>query len=189
VNAASSSPIIHAAFVMQVCLAAIMAFGAFSADRDERFSSDYINPLLVGRKGWITVVFFLVTIVVLVSSDAFLDNWKGLAGTIRIGSLHWQFALFCVFLADIVWTFVLVYLTAGSERSAFSAIYFVLPAFAFFLKQDSHRILSYAAAIVVCFTAGLYWIKENSKPPNRSTGWWISMSCLGLSLILGFMTR
>lgn len=186
----SPSTIISAAVVMQLFLALIAGIGAYVVDRSERFRTRfYENPLSRGRQAWVIVGFALSTLAVLVLSDGFAGSWRDLSGSSSFSIISWSHALLLVFFADIIWTCILVYQTSGSDRSAFTAIYFVLPSFAFFLRESPKRIILYAICVAICFSIGFAQSVELDSEASRFPFWLVSILCLMLSLLVGFMTR
>jgi hypothetical protein len=186
------SPIIPAAMVMQIFIVIIFSLGAYPLDYSERQKPFWERPLL--SQAWLIVLFAIITLVLLLSSDIFAHYWLGFSAPFLISLVRSQTAITCVFLADIVWTFVLVMKTGGSQRSAFTSIYFTIPGLAFFLRESPSKVMLYVILISVCFSIGLiYW----KAPPDageeqtndRMPFWIVSMLCLLLSLSIGFLTR
>ena len=189
-HALAPSTIISAAVVMQLFLVLIAGLGGYLIDREERSASRfYENPAHVGRQAWVIVAFAIVTLGLLVLSDGFAGSWIALSTPTLISLIGWSRALLIVFLADIFWTFILVWQTAGTDHSPFTALYFVLPAFAFFLRESPKRVLVYVLCVAICFTIGFFLQESEERRPNRFPFWVVSMLCLGLSLMIGYLTR
>ena len=104
------STIISAAVFMQLFLVVITALGGYLIDRSERsISRFYENPTHIGRQAWVIVCFAVVTLGLLVLSDGFAGSWIALSTPNVISLIGWSRAILIVFLADIIWTFILVF--------------------------------------------------------------------------------
>jgi hypothetical protein len=177
---------------MQFFLVVIAALGAYLVDHAERsVARFYENPTRVGKQAWIIVGFAIVTLGPLVLSDGFAGSWLALSSPVTIAIIGWHHALLFVFLADITLTLVLVLQTGGSDRSAFTALYFILPSLAFFLREPPKLIVGYVVLVAVCFSIGLIGEETSRRepPPTRMPFWVVSMLCLALSLMIGLLTR
>jgi hypothetical protein len=186
------STIIAAAVVMQFFLVAIAAVGAYLIDKAVRSTSRfYENPTSVGKQAWVIVGFAILTLGPLVLSDGFAGSWLALSYPASISVIKWHHALIFVFLVDIVFTLILVRQTAGSDRSAFTALYFILPSLAFFLREPPKLIVGYVVLVALCFSFGLIGEERLMRDPPKTKlpFWLVSMLCLALSLMIGLLTR
>jgi hypothetical protein len=188
----SPANITAAALVMQFCLSTIFSAGALWIRQQEkrvfRFYQDAPN---IGRYAWILLLFALATIGLLVFSDQFSDFWRPLSGNVNFSFVRWTTALLWVFVLDIACSAVLVHLTGGSYRSPFAPVYFILPAMAFFLREPPRRVALYTVGISVLFVLGLAAAKRTPEEEVVPIGAYtfVSIACLMLSVIIGFLTR
>lgn len=185
------STIIAAAVVMQFFIIFIAAVGGYLIDHAERSASRFYENPSVGKQAWVIVCFAILTLGPLVLSDGFAGSWLVLSSPVSISVIKWHHALIFVFLVNIAFTFILVRQTGGSERSAFTTLYFILPSLTFFLREPPKLIVEYVALIALCFSVGLIG-EESSRhetPATRLPFWIISMLCLALSLMIGLLTR
>jgi len=177
---------------MQFCLCCVAAVGAFWVHHREKMESRFWeNPQGVGRYAWILLTFALVTMGLLIFSDQFWAFWRPLSADVRIIAVTWSTALLWVFVSDIVCSAVLVYLTGGSYGSPFTPVYFILPAMAFFLRESPRRIVFYVFGIAIVFSLGLNYKEggRNRNSPPEGAYWFVSVSCLFLSALIGYLTR
>lgn len=75
------------------------------------------------------------------------------------------------------------------DVSPFSAVLFMLPALAIFLREPPERFLSYtfgAAVLFLLVQADIEWhaIKEN--PRHRIASSFVTLACLALSTMVGY---
>lgn len=191
-DAVGPSNIAAAALVMQFCLSVIASIGAFWIRRKEaqvfRF---YQDPPNIGRYAWIMLLFALATIGLLVFSDQFSAFWRPLSGEVNFSIISLHAAVLCVFLLDILYVAILVQLTAGSYGSPFAPVYFILPAMAFFLRETPRRVFLYTALVAVLFLLGFTAPKPRPEEAIHQKGAYafVSVACLILSVVIGFLTR
>jgi hypothetical protein len=180
-----------AALVMQFFLSVIISVCAWLVRHENRTFRFYRDARSTGRYPWIVLGFALGTIGLLIFSDQFSNFWHPLLdGTTFLG-LTFAKALLWVFLLDIAFVAVLVYLTGGSYQSPFTPIYFILPAMAFFLRELPYRVILYSALIVLLFIVGLSGQERNSDDYVMPIEAYAitSVACLILSVAIGFLTR
>lgn len=186
----SPTTITAAALLMQFSLCVIMGIGAFLIHRKEKQSTRfYDDPASISKQLWVIGTLAVVTLGALFISNGFSPMWKDLAGSNSIAFWNWSNAICFDFLADIACATWIIVQTGGSHTSAFAPIYFVLPPFAFFLRESTDRILIYTALVAVAFTIALNFSVEDNQQDRKLPFWAVSMLCLLLSLGLGFLTR
>ena len=180
-----------AALVMQLFLSVILAVGTlWFGQRESRVFGGY-EDAGIGRYSWIVLVFALTTVGFLIFSDRFSGLWQGLASGVNFAIVRWTTAIFVVFALNIAFVAIFVGLTGGSYRSPFTAVYFILPALAFFLREPLRRIVLYTVVISLLFLAGLRVDDEKTRDTFLPTGPYafVSISCLVLSVLVGYLTR
>ncbi|MDQ6760664.1 MAG: hypothetical protein M3Z32_12500 [Acidobacteriota bacterium] len=79
---------------------------------------------------------------------------------LRLGPLPVQTAATWMLLSDVVVVALLVGMTGGSDRSAFSPLLFMLPTFAWLLFEGRWQVNAIFAAAAVAFTATLFWYSK-----------------------------
>jgi hypothetical protein len=177
---------------MQFFLIVIAAIGAYLIDRSERSNSRFWeNPISVGKQAWVIVGFAIATLGSLVLSDGFAGSWLPLSSPTSVSIIGWHHALVFVFVADIVWTLILVIQTGGCDQSAFTSLFFTLPTLALFLREPAKLVIIYASLVAVCFSLGLVVGdgRRGDSPSRRFPFWTVSLLCLVLSVLIGLMTR
>lgn len=179
-----------AALIIQFSLVLIFTFGAIFI-RAEGQHYVFKDPTSGGFWG-IILGFALVTIGLLFFSDEFSNVWKPLFGEIYFGGINWSTALLLIFTLDIVWVSVMVGMTGGSTVSAFSPIYFMLPALAIFLRESLSRIIFYLLLVIILFTwnflfKGRYYDEDRNFPGLAH--WIVSIASLVLTTFIGYVTR
>lgn len=189
----SPANITAAAVVMQFCLSAIIFVGALWVIRQEKkFDRFYPDRPNIGRYAAFLIAFSLISIGLLIFSDQFSGFWKPLSGEVSFSFVVWSRALLLVFCLNIICAAVLVQVTGGSYRSPFTAIYFILPALALFLRESPQRIVFYALTVSVLFVLGIIMRSQGPElDENTYMGAYglVSVGCLMLSVVIGFITR
>ncbi|MBU6417546.1 MAG: hypothetical protein KJS83_10300, partial [Xanthomonadaceae bacterium] len=112
---------------------------------------------------WIVLALFLITLVLLLFSDAFAAIWGPMYRIDGKALLTWSTSLMFVFLVDYLLLGALCYFT-GLSGSPFITIIIALPALAIFLRESIGRVCWYAvisASICMVFTY------LNDKPSGR----------------------
>lgn len=136
--------------------------------------------------------FALVTLGLLIFSEDVVISSKPVFGDIELPSISKDSAFLVVFSADLVGAAPLIRLTGGSKDSPFSAILLVLPALAIFLREPPERFVSYAFIAAILFLlvqADITWQTIQQNPYHRITFMCVTLSCLGLTTMVGFATR
>ena len=136
--------------------------------------------------------FALVTIGLLIFSEDVVLSSRPVFGDIELPSISKDTAFLVVFSVDLLGAAFLILLTGGSKDSPFSAILLVLPALAIFMREPPQRFLSYtfvAAVLFLLVQADLAWRTIQENPYHRITFMFVTLSCLGLSTMVGYATR
>ena len=98
-----------------------------------------------------------------------------------------------MFLLDIIGAALLMGITGGSKDSPFSAVLFMLPALAIFLREDPSRFFFYTGLAVVLFLilrkAGDMGKAVLENPKVQLSFQVVTLGCLALSSLVGYATR
>lgn len=173
-----------AALIMQFSIILIMAFGAAVLAFRSAFTSPGMAPLIL--------LLAIITLGVLMFSDALSTTWAPLFGSSSFNGLKWSTSLYIVFLIDVIAVAILVMLTGGSMASAFTPIYFIIPPLAIFLRESDSRIVGYLVLVILLFTInyrGRYERGVDEESGTRWAFWLVSVLCLTLATYIGYVTR
>jgi hypothetical protein len=175
-----------AAIFAQFSIIMIMFVGSLILYRGQGFVPSFERPKFSGLP-WLILGFGLLSIGFLIFSDEFSLVWRPLFGTIDFPTMPWTTALFVMFTTDILCTTFLVLLTGGSRNSAFSPLFFLLPALAIFLREPLSHILFYLISISVVFSLSLK--PRADQEEHNFAYWFISIACFILATFIGYVTR
>lgn len=151
----------------------------------------------------------LVTVTCVVASDEMFRLTAPMFGDLAASrGLSRNTTFVILFVTDLLLTFRLIYVTGGSKSSPFTALLFLLPTVAIFLREPPVRFLTYAilAAALYCF--GLLVDRAYTKkvdilrgeigggPPDFSivrtdtpAHAIVSLGCLAIGIMTGYVTR
>jgi hypothetical protein len=181
-----------AALLMQFLLLLVLSVAAYWIRTKEAESFRFWdNPPSLGRHAWVVLAFALVTIGPLMFSDAFATSWRPLFSDLAIPLVNWSGAILWVFVLDLLFCTYLIASTGGGYVSPFTPVCFVLPALALFLHESPKMVVLYTLGIAISFSITLA-IAERSERSRRSylgAYWFVSLSCLLLSVLIGYVTR
>jgi hypothetical protein len=182
--------VVVAATMTQILLIVVLVIGAAILSRGERTSLGGYSV----RFSWFILLLFLVTMGALVFSQELTPIWQPLFGGVVFPSLPSAAALFLMFTLDILCVAALVWMTGGSQRSAFSAIFFILPALAIFLRQSLWLLVVYVTLVGGLFSVTLGTSEHNRLYVQRNqmhplAYWFVAISCLALTTFVGYVTR
>jgi hypothetical protein len=139
------------------------------------------------------LILALTTLGALVFSDAFWEIWKPLFGGTIPPVLQWSSSIRIMFTLDVIGVAFLVIRTGGGKVSAFSPIYFTLPALAIFLREPVGRILYYLTITSIAFTLTMSltseWTEHVGGKTRTFAYWFVSISCFLLATFIGIITR
>jgi len=189
VNQISSANITAAALTTQVFLLIIMGIGAaFWYPTEDVFHGLYRRT----RLAWIILTFTPLTLLPLIFSVDFAEIWRPLLGNANIPGVRSTLAIFLMFSLDIVCVAFLIGWTGGSRNSPFSAIYFILPALAIFLREPFLRITLYTSIVILFFVAQLIMSGVPNLPTrqgDKKAFGLVSVFCVLLTTVIGYVTR
>ena len=187
--------ITSAALTAQVFLLIIMFIGAaiLHVGSDAPFHKLARPQSGSGTLSWVILLFALLTVVPLIFSSDFSTTWRPLFGGAYVPVLASSKAMFLMFTFDIICVAILVGLTDGCRHSAFTAIYFVLPALAIFLREPFSRVLLYTAGVTLLFMFQLSWFPDSHRGSyggmKRTAYGIVSVLCVLLTTVIGYVTR
>lgn len=182
--------VVAAAAMAQILLIVVLVIGAATLSRGERTSLGGHSV----RFSWFILLLFLVTMGALVFSRELTPMWQPLFSGVAFPSLPSAAALFLMFTLDILCVAGLVWMTGGSQHSAFSAIFFILPALAIFLRQSLWLLVVYVTLIGGLFSVTLRTSAYAREYPRRNemhplAYWFVAISCQALTTFVGYVTR
>ncbi|MCX5800893.1 MAG: hypothetical protein NTX17_05840 [Candidatus Eisenbacteria bacterium] len=185
--------LVAAALITQLSLAAIVFLAVLVLQSGDLPVTVSQRPARSVGLHLVTLAAALITVGLLVFSDEYSTIWRPLFGTSSHSGVPWSWALFFVFLLNILWITVLVVTTGGSESSPFGPIYFLLPALAIFLREPLHRAGLYLLLIVVSFTLNFFIASDKGKARGGRRRpyayWFVSVACFALATFVGYVTR
>lgn len=183
-----------AALVTQLVLLMIVYFGLHILRSGEQKLTIYARPPRPATQRypiWFAG-FALITLGCLIFSHDILTAARPVFGNIDIPSLGRRAAFLVMFPLDLVGAAILIRFTGGSKNSPFSAVLFVLPSLAIFLREPPSHFLSYAISAGLAFIivqGQKYWNIIEENPYQRRTFAVVTLGCLALSTIVGYATR
>ena len=178
--------VVGGALLAQVSLLAIMLCGG----------------LLIARrdmKAWLILALALLSLGMLLTSDAFSSVWAPLLEHSMPGLVSWSSALLWTFILDIVVLTILVFGTGGGAESPFQPLYFLLPTLAIFLHEPTGRVVTYLILVSISFSTsmseGIHRLTISDYPDRAERGrwrvayWFVSLASCALATSIGLMTR
>lgn len=155
-----------------------------------------------------TLVLAIVTVACMVASDEMYRAWAPILGDLAFGSgIGRSTTYLLLFSVDLSVAFWLMTLTGGSKNSPYTAILFMLPSLAIFLREPAGRFVFYAALAAIFYGLGLLAESRRLTPmdilrgdsymgpkyssirtdtPAHAT---INLGCLFIATVTGFITR
>jgi len=141
---------------------------------------------------WIVFALFLITLALLLFSDAFSSIWGPMYRLHGKAVITWSTSLLLVFLSDYALIGALCYFT-GLSKSPFLAIIMALPALAVFLEEPAIRVIWYVVISVALVTAFTYiGYKTSGRDANmrwRTAQVVVTASTLVFGTWIGLITR
>ncbi len=185
--------IIGAAIVTQLSLMFIMLSGIVCFEHN---LGSRVSDIASASKGLILFV-TIISIGGLVFTKEFSTVWQPLFSYELSTLLTWSKAIHLMFIMDIICVSFLVLGTGGSRDSAFSSIYFILPALAIFLRESTAAIILYTVLVSIMFILNIdlaeaifgVRIDTDEKEASSSAYLFVSLACLALATIIGYITR
>lgn len=179
-----------AAILMQVLLLVIIFLGV-GWYRENRHDDRSIKATAFA----LGLVLAILTISTLGISEDYYKIWGAMMGDLQLPTIGRSTAMMCVFVFDILATIILIVLTGGTRASPFTAVLFLIPSLAIFLRESPSKFLTYTAIV------GLYyWLScraSYSDPTRLSYGIddgvaahrIVNIGCLILATLTGYITR
>lgn len=151
----------------------------------------------------------LLTVACLVASDDLYRLTAPMFGDLAFsGALSRNTTFLVLFISDLLITFRLIQVTGGSKSSPFTAILFLLPTVAIFLREPASRFIPYALLAATLYIVGLLIDRSNDKtvdvlrgalgggPPDFSivrtdtpAHAIVNLGCLLIGTATGYVTR
>jgi hypothetical protein len=179
-------------FIMQSSLLVIVATGLFLLSTAEDKPSLMRPDRAPVTRLWMSYALVaLVTMLLLIFTDEVVGSSQPMFGEIPLPSNDQSSAFLAVFILDIVCAGLLMLVTGGPRNSPFSPVLFMLPTLAIFLRESPLRFFIYTAIAAALFlltqATDERRIEENQR--YRLTLNIVTLLCLGLNTVIGFVTR
>jgi hypothetical protein len=188
--------IVGAALLMQlsifIIVSAALAILPESVKSHSVLRGDEYTGVRTQKTFWIVLSLFLITLVLLLFSDAFTAIWGPMYHIGGKALLTWSTSLLFVFLVDYVLLGALCYFT-GLSGSPFIAIIMALPALAIFLREPAGRVFWYLA-ISVAICVAFSYINDRPSGCEVNVRWKtaqvvVTASTLAFGTWIGLITR
>jgi hypothetical protein len=177
-----------ATIVVQVCLLVIIGLGvAFERDRALRSTKQ--------RSYALALVLAILTIIAVALSADYYPVWSPLLGDLSLPTIARSHAFMFVFLLDIGASMLLINWTGGTRASPFTAVLFLIPALAMFLREPPWKFFTYSIIVGVYyyFTCAARFRETSLLPVELDASLHshrvVNIGCLALATITGYITR
>lgn len=186
-----------AIIVVQLCLLIIIALGIFT--NFERLAKHNKQ-----KSYGATIVLAVFSLMAVAMSADFYAIWSPILGDVSLPTIARSNAFAWVFSLDIVITILLVLWSGGTMASPFTAILFLIPALAIFLRETPAKFFAYATFVGLYYflTIGLDMRRFSALPrdhelsirgglSNSALGAHrvVNIGCLILATLTGYITR
>lgn len=181
-----------ATIVIQLSILIIMFVGLFLFRRDPHPHAPKWREIPYA----LIVILAILSIMSIVMTKEFYAVWSPIMGDFQLPTINRDFGFLTVFILDIVVTSILIFLTGGVRSSPFTAILFMLPTLAIFLREPPVRFVSYSILVgLIYFFSSKFtstvvnptWGVEVDK--ELASNRWVNITCLIMSTVVGFITR
>lgn len=186
------SNITAAAVLAQFAFAGIAFTGAIIIKKSDNHYNNYRGESRFDNFGWITGLLLLVTLGSLLLSDAFSLLWQPLLNENALRIISWRTAITFSFSLDIGLISYLVFHTGGSQKSAFTCLYFLIPTLSILLRENIGHQLFYAGLAIALFSIffkNRLLTTEKRPIPQGLAFWVISVASFFLTLLIAHKTR
>ncbi|MFC7297958.1 hypothetical protein [Herminiimonas aquatilis] len=137
--------------------------------------------------------FALLSFVVIVMSAQFFPTWKPILGDMSMYPIAEGITFPLLFCIDLIFVTRIIALSGGAKSSPFSAILFMLPGLAIFLRQPPTLFLIYTLFAILLFiflSSSIFPGFEQERNPRYTRAFRIvNILCLVLTTIIGYITR
>jgi len=181
-----------ATIVIQLSILVIMFVGLFLFRRDPHPHA----PKWRETPYALIVVLAIMSIMSIVMTGEFYAVWSPIMGDFQLPTINRDFGFLAVFILDIIVTTVLIFLTGGVRSSPFTAILFMLPTLAIFLREPPVRFVGYSILVgLIYFFSSRYTNAVTNKnwgvevDRELASNRWVNIACLIMSTVIGFITR
>ena len=139
----------------------------------------------------------LASVFICVLTRDFYPVWSPILGDLTLPTIAGHTGVLLIFMLDLVTASILMLSTGGAKDSAFTAILFLIPALAIFLRESPWRFFGYAFFAGIVYVLSLthkasvrrYKTIEVNSPSNHFAQGWVNVMCLLLTMITGYITR
>jgi hypothetical protein len=188
----NSDNVVVTTLLMQVVLLGIIAAASAACGRLYDEWQPFYRKVDRSVYSALILVFALVTVAILIFSDAFTKNWGPLFGTPPFGFAAGT-AVTSVFIIDTLVVAFLVFKTGGADVSPFTPLFFLLPTIALLLRESRFHVIMYTLLASACFTVCLL---RNVLLPDRAyaysegaplANWIVTISGFWLAVYIGLL--
>lgn len=183
-----------ATFLIQFCILAIMIIGIYMANAalgaiDTSNQIGHNNNNLAPIRLTSVLMGFLLTFPALFISESFFKIWGPLFQGIGINTISTHAAVFFVFIVNLIIVTYLIWLSGGVQNSPFTAVLFMLPALAIFLRLQSYVFIISTVYASVAYLVILYLHEQNRRIKGKHANAVVNTLCLFLTALIGYITR
>jgi hypothetical protein len=194
-----SATLAAASVVIQLCLLLIALVTLLVLMRSRAMAGNSIPSIVL------LAIWFLFALFAIVLGEEFFSTWQAVLGGFSLPTIPKGRSFQVVFALNIVFTSALIVLTGGTKRSPFTSILLLLPSLAIFLREPTHRFLTYSAVVAALYvmlltTGRSQWLlPQYAQGDFRSTALeeeavdnaatiWANIMCLMLATLIGYIT-
>ena len=183
-----------ATFLIQFCILAILIIGiymvnaalsAIDTSNHIGHAKNNLDPIRLTS----VLICFLLTFPALFISESFFKIWGPLFQGIGISTIGTHAAVLFVFIVNLIIVTYLIWLSGGVQSSPFTAVLFMLPALAVFLRLQSYVYILCTIYAAVAYLAILYSHKESTRIKGKHANAAVNTLCLVLTALIGYITR
>ena len=190
VEQVSAASITAGALIAQLGIIMIMFVGSLIMRRNEMDEHLYSGVRSYSTLAWWILGYALVSMLILVASDAFASLWAPVFGATPI-LLDRATATLLVILANSIFSSYLVAKTGGVRSSPFLSLLFLQPTLAVLLREPRGRIILYFVSVLCLFTVLMIRMNDEEDKSEwrlRMAYWVVSVCCLVLTGLVAIIT-
>jgi hypothetical protein len=183
-----------ATFLVQFLLVAVLIIGVYIINAglssiDTSRNIGYKNKRLGQIQITSIAIGVLISFAALLISDSFFSTWSPVFQGIGINTISTKTSVAVVFAVDLAVVTYLIWLSGGVDRSPFTSILFTLPALAIFLRLEASAFIWCAIYSGAAYLFILYFYTGDKEIEGQHSKAFVNISCLGLSILTGYITR
>jgi hypothetical protein len=182
-----------ATLVVQFCLLTIIVLG-IACHRETESPRPELNRLK--ERGYrLAACLALFSILLIALTDDFYTVWSPITGDLQLPTLGRGGVFLFIFGMDIVACMILIAWTGGTRSSPYTAVLFLIPALAMFLREPPIKFFIYSTVVGIYYLvtcrpelAGrvhMGWEKDGTVYAHRV----VNIGCLILATVTGYITR